>query len=119
VRVQVPVLTVSEMNRHEHWRKTWKRAQGQKQTTMFHLLRASRVPPKLPCSVHLTRLYPGELDTDNLQSSCKWVRDTVAKYLGCGDSPRDPITWSYDQVRVKTKKEACVIVEIRDTDAAD
>ena len=114
VRLDVPVDTVSEVNRHESYWVTWKRSKNQKQTTMWHLLGLGQ-RPKLPCRVQMTRYYPGELDTDNLASSCKYVRDTVAKYLGCGDSPRDPIEWlPVRQVRVKRKTEAKVRVEIEE-----
>jgi hypothetical protein len=37
------------------------------------------------------------MDGDGSDSSAKFVRDAIAQWLGCGDSPRDPITWRYGQ----------------------
>lgn len=56
-----------------------------------HIDRGGRVR----CTI--TRLGGGLMDGDNLQPTGKWVRDTVALFLGCGDGPRGPIEWAYDQ----------------------
>jgi hypothetical protein len=58
--------------------------------------------------IKLTRLGPNLLDDDNCTASCKYVRDSVAMLLGCDDSPRSPLIWSYDQ-----RKEAAYGVEVR------
>ena len=39
----------------------------------------------------------GAMDDDNLPGTGKWVRDTVALFLGQDDGPRGPILWSYAQ----------------------
>lgn len=50
--------------------------------------------------VTITRLSARELDSDNLESSQKAVRDGVADALGIDD--RDPrVTWLYAQEKAK------------------
>lgn len=54
-------------------------------------------PLSLPVSVTFTRVAKCELDDDNLPNAFKSIRDEVAKWLGCGDGPKDPIKWHYKQ----------------------
>ena len=104
--VVVPVRTVSELNRHEHWRYRQKRAKSQREVTEMAMI----VKPwsrgvwqgLLPLHIHLTRLAPGKLDSDNLAGSQKHVRDAVAKFLGIDDGDESKATWSYAQERQKT-----------------
>lgn len=49
----------------------------------------------LRCTI--TRIGGGLLDDDNLPPTAKWVRDTVALFLGQEDGPTGPITWEYAQ----------------------
>lgn len=48
-------------------------------------------------TVRITRLGGRGLDGDGLQSAAKYVRDTVAMFLGVDDGPRGPVRWEYDQ----------------------
>lgn len=66
--------------------------------------------PALPCVVTITRLANSNgLDSDNLLSSAKGIRDQIAAWLGVDD--RDPrVTWEYAQERAK---EYGVRVEVR------
>ena len=87
--VTVPVETVSELNRRDHWSKKYRRAKQQKEiTTLF--LRASRFDKselKSPFVVRMTRVAPGQIkDSDNLASATKAIRDAVANFLGVDDS---------------------------------
>lgn len=50
-----------------------------------------------PVRCRIVRLGGGEMDDDNLQAAAKWVRDTVALFLGVDDSPRGPVRWQYGQ----------------------
>lgn len=50
---------------------------------------------RLACT--LTRLGGGAMDDDNLPPAGKWVRDTVALFLGQDDGPAGPIDWHYRQ----------------------
>lgn len=56
----------------------------------------ARVRP--PCTIVLVRVSCGSLDSDNLWSSQKKIRDAVASVLGVDDA--DPsVTWVVDQVK--------------------
>lgn len=48
--------------------------------------------------VLMVRLAPKMFDDDGLSGSFKWVRDTVALFLGVGDGPADPVRWFTDQL---------------------
>lgn len=50
-----------------------------------------------PVACRITRLGGGLMDDDNLGVVAKWVRDTVALFLGTGDGPRGPVRWEYAQ----------------------
>lgn len=50
-----------------------------------------------PLRVELVRLGGGRMDDDNLTLTMKWVRDTVALFLGVDDSPAGPVAWKYGQ----------------------
>ena len=54
----------------------------------------------LPAHVRLTRQAPRQLDTDNLSSSFKAMRDGVADALGIDDGS-GLISWCYDQQKRK------------------
>lgn len=58
---------------------------------------SGKTPPSLPAVVTLTRVGKRQLDDDNLAAAFKSIRDEVAVWLGCGDSPKDPIEWRYQQ----------------------
>lgn len=89
--VHLPIATVSESNRRDHWRVKAKRVRLQRRTA------AMLVPGcQLPCVVTLTRISPRLLDDDNLRPALKAVRDGVADRLGVDD--RDPrVEWRYAQ----------------------
>ena len=91
VTVFVPVQTVSEMNRRDHWRVRHRRLKSHREAA-YLLTR----PQPLPCVVTLTRVGGKPLDTDNLAGALKGVRDGVADRLGVDDA--DPrVEWRYAQ----------------------
>lgn len=108
----LPIRTVSEANSHEHWRFRQRRAKAQRAhagMAMFGLPQSQRIG-LLPCTVKLTRISSGMLDSDNLPPSMKHVRDGIADAFGIND--RDPrIEWKYDQERGK-RGQFAVRVEI-------
>lgn len=111
---QLPIRTVSESNSSEHWSVKRKRHLHQQ-----FLVRCSCVAHidqvEFPCEVTLTRLAPRTLDSDNLVSCFKWIRDELSEcmlpegkntYLTAkgkvlvlkGRKDSDPrITWHYAQ----------------------
>jgi len=95
--VHLPITTVSESNRRDHWRVKAKRAKAQRQMAAMLVPRCC-----LPCVVTLTRISPRMLDDDNLRGALKHVRDGVADRLGIDD--RDPrVEWRYAQRKGKQK----------------
>ena len=92
----VRVATVSEANAHEHYRVRVERAKKQR-TTAALSARASVVrSPVLPLRIHMVRIAPRSLDSDNLAGSQKHVRDGLADWLGIKDN--DPrVEWTYGQ----------------------
>lgn len=102
--VTIELRTKPEGNRREHWRRVLSRGKRQRRVVGMALL--AHRPPKLPAVVTLTRLSAGELDDDNLRSALKRVRDAVAEWCGCGDSPKDPITWGYGQDKAPRGQQA-------------
>jgi len=100
--VSVPILglkTVSEMNMHEHWHSRLKRSKHQKSTVSL-VLRGTVTHMMLslaPLRVTMTRIAPSVgLDSDNMVSSQKYVRDAIAESLGVND--KDPrVEWVVNQ----------------------
>lgn len=103
------VKLVSTANQREHWATRAKRA---KQHRMFgrnigvHLHWS-----KEPAVVTIIRIAPRMLDTDNLVSACKAVRDGIADAFGIKDN--DPrIQWRCAQRKGEPKQYA-VHVELQ------
>lgn len=100
-QVLLPVRTWSEANQRGHWGKRAWRAKKQREAARL-LVRAARVvlPKSGPVAITLTRFAPRTLDTDNLASGLKAVRDGVADALGVDDGAAR-IEWRYAQERGK------------------
>ncbi|MBE0559117.1 MAG: endodeoxyribonuclease RusA [Proteobacteria bacterium] len=112
IEVLLPVRTWSEANLRGHWGKKARRAKKQRQAARL-LVRTARVAlPKFgSIAITLTRIAPRALDTDNLASGLKAVRDGVADALGVDDGS-SRTKWRYAQERGKPG-EFAVRVEIR------
>ncbi len=99
--VLVPIKTISEANSTEHWSKKNKRHQTQKKWIFAAFRTYSAIIPK-KCHIVLTRIAPRKLDSDNLVSSFKYVRDAIADHINPGYAPGfadsgDNMTWEYKQ----------------------
>jgi len=113
--LSIPVKTVSESNDHSHWTSKHKRHRIQKQA-IWSAFKEGNVQVSTPCHIKLTRLAPGTLDSDNLSSALKFVRDTVASQIIPGLAPGRAdddklITWDYSQEK---NKEYAIRIEIYD-----
>lgn len=103
VSVLIPIRTVSGANAREHWRTKAARVKREREAVAWFLrvhessLRWARDPGELV--VTLRRIAPRKLDTDNLASALKAVRDEVAAYLGVTDAPGSSVTWRCEQER--------------------
>lgn len=114
----VEVKTPSLANSRMHWAKRARIVKTQRQLAKAETEEA--LIGSYDCSAHwpiftaatitLTRYAPGvPLDTDNLASSQKAIRDGIAD--GCRVNDGDKrITWRYDQVRCKRGQEATFVI---------
>lgn len=100
--VTIPVRTVSEANKREHWQPRSARTEQHKQAAVSALA-AARVPRGFmrdakargsTIAIKLVRLGVGKMDPDNLAGSNKHVQDGIA-YWGVLDDGDDAIEWSY------------------------
>jgi hypothetical protein len=116
----IPIKTVSEANKSEHWTVSSKRHQQQQYFIRRQFL-VDDPEVNLPCTIKLVRLSSRFLDIDdNLPMSFKWIRDQIAECIfpekevryvdkkgksrslkgRADDSPL--IKWEYHQEKSKT-----------------
>ena len=115
MQVSIPMRTWSEANLRGHWAKRARRVRKQRQAARL-LVRAAcnRADTSLlsgQITITLTRIAPRRLDSDNLSSSLKAVRDGVADAVGIDDGS-ERIDWLYAQGKGKPREYA-VLVEIQ------
>jgi hypothetical protein len=97
----IPLKTVNELNRHEHFRTRHNRSVWQRDAIAYALRASLRPFVGVPVTVTLTRIAPSSgLDAhDGLPSSMKFVVDALAELLG-EKNDRDPrYAWRYGQER--------------------
>ena len=104
--VLLPVRTWSEANQRGHWGKRATRAKKQREAARL-LVRAARftLPASGTVAITLTRIAPRALDTDNLASGMKAIRDGVADALGMDDGCAR-LTWRYAQEKGRPREYA-------------
>ncbi len=114
----LPLRTISEANasQREHWASKHKRHKYQRGQTRL-ILRAEwgtlMTNWQTPATITLTRIAPRSLDDDNLISSMKHIRDSVADWMGTQDN--DPLlTWKYAQERGTKPREYAVRITVED-----
>lgn len=113
MKIPIPILTVSEANRRDHWAVRARRTKTHRRITdqVVSALLPRKIKQKGKITISLTRLGTRILDSDNLVASTKGCRDGIADALGRDDG--DPgLTWRYFQRLVKRGEEG-VEVEIR------
>lgn len=117
---ELPLSTVSESNRSEHWTKSSKRHK-QQQFFIRALFNREAQDILLPCTITMTRLSPRMLDCEeNLPMAFKWIKDQIGACLfpekvvvykkkngsyasNKGHTDSDArITWKYKQEKSKT-----------------
>jgi hypothetical protein len=114
----LPLRTLSEANQGGKLKDKLKRKREQKIVT-HGLLWQWKPMLGVPATVKFTRIGPRKLDDDNLRSSMKVIRDTVAKLVGVDDGDAR-YTWEYAQeqgreygVRVEfTREESNVEINL-------
>ena len=104
IEFELPLRTVSESNRREHWGPRHERARLQRGAARL-LTRCNCADIGVPIIVQMARVAPRELDDDNLRGALKAIRDGIADAFGVKDN--DPrIEWRYAQQRGKPKAYA-------------
>lgn len=112
----VHVRLVSVANLREHWATRAarnKRHRGDAyRATAYELasLRTwARTPDTArPMTITITRIAPRKLDSDNLASSAKAVRDGIADALGIDDGS-ELVTWRYEQTKRLPREYGCQV----------
>ncbi len=99
VEIVTPIKLVSESNLREHWFIKHKRRKEYFKALKLVLPSEGIL---LPCEIHLVRVGKRELDSDNLQSAFKSIRDFIGDYLipgkRMGLADNDPrLSWKYSQ----------------------
>ncbi len=90
------LVTKSEANTGGKNRSKFSRKKLQRDTVLSCLPLA--VPNlRVPTRVRLVRIGSRRLDSDNLQSAFKSIRDAVASWLGVDDGDYANVRWSYSQ----------------------
>ncbi len=115
ISITIPLRTVSEANRRDHWATKAKRVASQRGIVGLALRPhiGAEVDSWGKLFATLVRVAPRILDDDNLRSALKAVRDSVANELGVDD--RDPrVSWWYAQ----EKGKPAVRIELRRRDAS-
>lgn len=105
IEFQVPLKTVSELNKREHWLAAHKRHKNQKMIVTAYLRKYANLGPVpfVSAKVTLTRISPRILDShDNLPASLKYIVDAIAEYLVPGKATGRAdddirILWEYQQ----------------------
>jgi hypothetical protein len=102
--VELPIRTISEINAHQHWSKTYQQVGKQRRAIEMAVRahansRGIKVSP--PCAVRIVRRAPDLLDTDNLRSATKHAQDAVADWLRINDRS-SAVLWDSDQEKSAT-----------------
>jgi hypothetical protein len=113
-QASLPLKTGTRSNESRHWSLRAKEAKQHRRagwalmcaSVIFHELRGqlgsqAHDDHDFSVVVELTRVGPRLLDSDNLPSSMKAVRDGIADALGVDDGPFGPIEWRYEQRQSK------------------
>jgi hypothetical protein len=102
ITLTLPIRTVSELNCSHHWTKKHKRHRLQQKTVAL-VLNPLKAKISTPCSLHLIRIAPKQLDKhDNLPASLKYIVDACCAIItqdfrpGRADS-NDNFQITYDQ----------------------
>jgi len=120
--IDIPIRTISGANAREHWARRKDRVERERCATWAYWHKAPNVERcavrKWPgWRISIVRRSPGKfLDSDNLPTATKSVRDELARLLGVDEgSPR--YEWVYRQVRSPIWSVLVVIEKAEPPDA--
>ena len=100
LKLELPIRLPSVANLREHWAAKARRVKVQRQTVAMALRPYGA--PEPPVTVEITRIAARSLDSDNLASAAKGLRDGIADWLGVDDG-HPGITWVYKQEHRKSE----------------
>lgn len=93
----IPIRTMSEMNRRDHWAAKDRRRKAQMVAVFTEMnLAGGWQLNNVAGRCVLTRYGPRKLDTDNLAASFKFIRDEIAFRVGVDDGD-ERWEWEYKQ----------------------
>ncbi len=102
-RLDVPgLIVVSEANRREHWAQRRKRRLAQVEMLLAELWKKKH-PGPAALVITMTRQGGRKMDSDNLISGFKAIRDALSKWIGRDDGD-ESLTWNYRQFPGKGMK---------------
>ena len=111
--LELPIRTFSEANARGHWGAKFAKSGDQRPVTQMAMrsnTNARGLHLALPATIQLTRIAPDALDVDdNLDCSCKHIRDGVADFFGVND--RDPRI-RFTPVRQQKRATYGVLIEV-------
>lgn len=96
------IKTVSEANQREHW-ATRNRRKKRQQADFSVLWRSMGCTVTPPATVTFTRYSCRTLDSDNITSCFKGIRDALAREIDIDDGD-DRVTYRYEQERIRTRE---------------
>lgn len=111
---EFPIETISEANTHTHWSRKAKRAKTQRADAHYWCrikFGLVKIPENAKVYVQLIRLAPRELDSDNLASAFKAVRDGIADWLKIDDGDKR-IVWEYAQEKISKTRSMKVLIAV-------
>ena len=108
IAVTLECRTFTESNAKEHWRTRHQRGKRQRSHAFIALHNAAKHKPSLPCVVTMTRVSSGKMDSDNLVSAMKHIRDGIADWIGIDDGD-DRIEWRCAQQKCQRGRHSVVI----------
>lgn len=101
IECNIPVRTNSRANARGHWSKhsgLYKEQRGVSEICFRRFV--SNLEAEFPITIVMTRIAPGVLDDDNLQTALKSVRDGIADAIGLPGHDADPqLIWRYHQIK--------------------
>lgn len=95
--IAIEMRLESVANLSDGWRARKHRNDSQRQQVLINMCASHLRGTSVPSVVLLTRVGKRLLDTDNLASAFKAIRDEVAAFYEVDDGPEGPIEWRYDQ----------------------
>lgn len=89
--VNGPAMKRQMIGRAGKDRKAVSRALAERLFELSKFARCAQEGREVHCNI--IRLSPGQMDDDNVRAAAKYVRDTVAMFLGVDDGPKSPVQW--------------------------